>query len=43
MLLTLKYNMNNMKNKQQEILQDLMWHYDKVYNALLYEIENKEN
>lgn len=42
MLLTLKYNLKNMNNKKQAILQDLMWHTAKVYNTLLYEIENKE-
>ena len=42
MLLTLKYSLCRMNKKQEEILQDLMWHSAKVYNGLLYEIENNQ-
>ena len=44
MLLTFKMDITNITNVQKNIINDLSWHVEKVYNSLLYEIrENKRN
>ena len=42
MLLTFKMDITKINEKQKNIINDLSWHVEKVYNTLLYEIrENK--
>ena len=38
MLLTFKMDITNMTDVQKNIINDLSWHVEKVYNTLLYEI-----
>ena len=42
MLLTFKMDITKCKEKQKNIINELKWHVEKVYNSLLYEVrENK--
>ena len=44
MLLTFKMDITKINEVQKNIINELGWHVEKVYNSLLYEIrENKRN
>ena len=42
MLLTFKMDITNITDVQKNIIKDLCWHVEKVYNTLLYEIRESK-